>query len=356
MSHIPFERRRVANMRRLMRKRGMTSFLVTQRENVRYLTGFTGSSGVALVTRGSIALITDFRYQLQAKRETEGTRIAILKKDLLATVKETAASMGVSRLWFDESSLPVDRARRLKETGLRVKGSVDPVQEIRQRKDSREMRSIRTAVRRAEDSFEILRRFLRPGVSERQLALRLEFLMRERGAKRAAFDLIVASGPNGAMPHAGVSNRRLRAGDLVTVDFGAEADGYFCDITRTVCVGRPSTRQREIHELVLHAQREAIETIRPGIACKAVDHAARDIIASAGHGEHFGHATGHGIGLSVHEGPSVSALSKDVLQEGMVITVEPGIYIPGWGGVRIEDMVVVTDKGPRLLTSLRRDL
>jgi Xaa-Pro aminopeptidase/Xaa-Pro dipeptidase len=193
-------------------------------------------------------------------------------------------------------------------------------------------------------------------MTEQELGLRLEFLMRERGARRPAFDLIVASGANGAMPHASVSNRRLRTGDMVTIDFGAEADGYYCDITRTFCVGRPSPRQREVHALVLKAQEAAIGAIRPGASCRSVDSAARDIIAAAGHSEHFGHATGHGVGLAVHEGPTLSALSKGTLAAGMVVTAEPGVYIPGWGGVRIEDMVLVTERGHTLLTSLSRDL
>jgi Xaa-Pro aminopeptidase len=180
--------------------------------------------------------------------------------------------------------------------------------------------------------------------------------MREKGSRRAAFDIIVASGRNGAMPHASVSDRRLRAGDLVTVDFGAEADGYVCDITRTLCVGRPTARQREIHDLVRRAQQAAMDAVRPGLPCKGVDKAARDIIDAAGHKKHFGHGTGHGVGLLVHEGPTVSALSKDAVQEGMVFTVEPGVYIPGWGGVRIEDMVLVTEQGAKLLTTLPREL
>jgi Xaa-Pro aminopeptidase len=181
-------------------------------------------------------------------------------------------------------------------------------------------------------------------------------LIREKGSRRAAFDIIVASGRNGAMPHASVSGRRLHAGDLVTFDFGAEADGYYSDITRTVCVGRPNARQREVHDLVLRAQQSAIHTVRPGIACAEIDRAARTLIEKAGHGKQFGHATGHGIGLMVHEAPTLAARSKGEVREGMVFTVEPGVYIPGWGGVRIEDMVLVTKRGHRVLTGLPRDL
>jgi Xaa-Pro aminopeptidase len=237
-----------------------------------------------------------------------------------------------------------------------LRGRRDLVRELRLRKDRHELAHIRLAVRRAEESFRELKSFIRPGAREQELALKLEYLMREKGARKAAFDTIVASGGNGAMPHASVTNRRIKKGDLVTFDFGAEANGYYCDITRTYCIGRPSPRQREIHELVLQAQAAAIRSVRPGVTCTSVDAAAREMIQQAGHGKHFGHGTGHGIGLMVHEGPSVSPLSKDHVEQDMVFTVEPGVYVPGWGGVRIEDMVLVTGNGSRILTTLPREL
>ncbi len=350
------EQQRLVRLRRVLRRRTIAALLVTARDDIRYLTGFTGSAGQVLVTSRSTALITDFRYKEQAARQTRGIQIVIQKRDAAAAVRETADRLRGGRVSFDESSLTVEQVRLLRRKGLRMKGIGDPVAELRQCKDPVEISRIRKAIGRAEASFRELRLAVRPGMTERELALRLEFLMRERGASRSAFDIIVASGANGSMPHATVSDRRLRDGDLVTVDFGAEADGYFCDITRTFCIGRPSARQREVHGLVLRAQEQAIKAVRPGVPCASVDAAARDIITAAGHGDHFGHATGHGIGLAVHEGPSLSALSKQVLAPGMVVTVEPGVYIPRWGGVRIEDMVLVTDRGSRLLTSLPRDL
>lgn len=350
------EQRRVARLRERMGERGIDALLVTQRENVRYLTGFTGSAGFVVVTSGRLYLVTDFRYKLQARNETSGAAVVIQKTDWATSLKETAARIGTTTLWFDESSLTVDRLKKLRGLGLRLKGSRDPVAELRRVKDGRELAHIRTAIRRAEESFLELRKHIKPGVPERELGLRLEYLMREKGARRAAFDIIVASGGNGAMPHASVTGRRIKKGDLVTIDFGAEADGYFSDITRTVCVGAPSTRQREIHGLVFRAQQAAIEKVRPGVLCKEVDAAARNIISGAGYGKHFGHAAGHGIGLMVHEGPTLSHLSKDRLEEGMVFTVEPGVYIPGWGGVRIEDMALATGSGAKILTSLPREL
>jgi Xaa-Pro aminopeptidase len=347
---------RINGLRQLMNADGLKALLVTKRENVHYLTGFTGSAGAVLVASGRPLLITDFRYKLQAHKETSGTAVVIQKTDFPAAIREAASRAGVATLWFDESSLTLEGLKKLRKQGLTLKGHRDLVSELRKRKDKQELVNIRKAISRAEESFRELKRYIRPGARERDLALMLEMLMREKGARKAAFDTIIASGSNGAMPHAAVTDRRIKKGDLVTIDFGAEADGYFCDITRTICVGRPTARQREIHALVLSAQSAAIQSARPGVTCKAVDAAARDTIKKAGQGNNFGHGTGHGIGLMVHEGPSISPLSRDRVEQDMLFTVEPGVYIPGWGGVRIEDMVLVAEKGVEVLTTLPREL
>jgi Xaa-Pro aminopeptidase len=339
-----------------MREKRLDAFLVTRREDVRYLSGFTGSSGSLLVDSGRSCLITDFRYTVQARKETTGITILIQKKDHFTAVRDAGERMGVDTLWFDESSLTVDGVNNLKKKGFKLKGHTDLIKTLRLQKDNRELAHIRMAIRRAEEAFLELRADIKPGATEQGLASKLEYLMRDKGARRAAFDTIVASGVHGAMPHAVVTNRRIKKGDLVTFDFGAEANGYYSDITRTFCVGRPSSRQREIHALVLQAQKAAIQRISTGIACRSVDDAARKVINGAGHGKHFGHGTGHGVGLMIHEGPSVSPLSTDTVEENMVFTVEPGVYIPGWGGVRIEDMIQVTKTGARVLTTLPREL
>lgn len=350
------EQNRVNTLKQLMKTEGLAALLVTKRENVRYLTGFTGSAGSVLVASGRPCLITDFRYQLQASRQTAGIIIRIQRKDFPSALQEAAEHAAARTLWFDESSLTIEGLKKLRKQGLRLKGCRDLVGELRQRKDEQELKHIREAVRRAEESFRELKKYVRPGARERDLALRLEFLMREKGARKAAFDTIVASGKNGAMPHASATGRRIKQGDLVTFDFGAEANGYFSDITRTFCIGQPTVRQREIHALVRTAQMAAIERVRPGIACKTVDAAARDTIQKAGQGKNFGHGAGHGVGLMVHEGPVVSPLSKDRVAQDMVFTIEPGVYLPGWGGVRIEDMVLVTRNGPKVLSTLPREL
>ncbi len=343
-------------LRQLMAAEGIDALIITRREDVRYLTGFTGSAGSLLVAGGRPCLITDFRYKLQAHKESPSVTVVIQKRDFYTALRETADRRGVDTLWFDEASLTLDAVKRLKGTGLRPKGHRDLVNRLRMRKDPRELLHLRTAIRRAEESFLELLRYVRPGVTERELGIKLEYLMRDKGARKAAFDTIVASGGNGAMPHATLTNRRLRKGDLVTIDFGAEAEGYFSDITRTLCLGRPSPRQRELHEIVLAAQASAMKRIRPGVNCKTVDDAAREVIRNAGHGSHFGHGTGHGIGLMVHEGPSISPLSRDTVEADMVFTVEPGIYIDGWGGIRVEDMVLSTASGMKVLTTLPREL
>ncbi len=354
---IAEERARITRLKKLMRAEGVQALLVTRREDVRYLTGFTGSAGSVLVAGGKPVLITDFRYQLQSAREAAGARIHIQKKDLPAALAEVASSAAIGTISFDESSLTLGALKKLRNRSVRFKGHRDMVGELRRQKDARELKLISEAVRRAEVSLREMKKYIRAGARECDLALMLEFLMREKGARKAAFDSIIASGRNGALPHASVTGRRIRQGDLITIDFGAEADGYCSDITRTYCVGKPSGRQREIHALVLNAQTTAIRAIASGASCFDVDAAARNTIRNAGHGEHFGHGTGHGIGLMVHEAPSLSPLSKDRLVPGMVFTVEPGVYVPGWGGVRIEDMVALPGTGtPRVLTGLPREL
>jgi Xaa-Pro aminopeptidase len=350
------EQQRIRELKLLMKEESVRALLVTRREDVRYLTGFTGSAGSVLVASGRPCLITDFRYKTQAAIQTSGIAVQIQKKDFPSALQDAAYRAGARTIWFDESSVTIDALKKLRRQALAFRGHGDLVGELRRRKDRAEIRAISRAVSRAEESFRELKQYIRPGAREQDLALMLEFLMRGKSAKKAAFDSIIASGRNGAMPHAGVTNRRIRQGDLVTFDFGAEADGYYSDMTRTYCIGSPTARQREIHGLVQAAQSAAIKAARPGISCKAVDAVARDMIREAGHGEHFGHGTGHGIGLMVHEAPSLSPLSKDTLETNMVFTVEPGVYVPGWGGVRIEDMLLMTPRGPKVLTSLPREI
>lgn len=350
-------RSRIGRLRQLMEADGIESLLVTRREDIRYLIGFTGTAGALLVTpSGKSCLVTDFRYKVQARREAKSVSVLIQEKDMFTALGNAAEQFRVKTLTFDVSALTMEFFKKLKKQGIALRGHRDLIRVLRQRKDTQEIANIRLAIQRAENAFKLLRRSIRPGAREQELGLKLETLMREQGARKAAFDTIVASGGNGSMPHATATNRRIRKGDLVTIDFGAEANGYFCDITRTLSVGKPTAKQREIHELVLAAQSAAIKRVRIGERCKSIDDAAREMICRAGHGSHFGHGTGHGIGLMVHEGPSLSPLSEDCIEQNMVFTVEPGVYIPGWGGVRIEDMVLAAKQGAQVLTTLSKDL
>jgi len=350
------EQSRTSRLKRVLKSYDFHAFLVTRREDVRYLSGFTGSAGSLLISADRSFLITDFRYKLQARLETRGFAVHIQKTDFFTALRDIADHAGLIKIGFDESAVTVEQLKKLKKQGASFKGCRDIVGPLRKQKDEHELANIRLAVKRAEQSFRELKKYIKPGITEREIGLKLEHIMREHGSRKPAFDTIVASARNGAMPHASTTNRRLKTGDLVTIDFGAEANGYFSDITRTFCMGKPSARQQEIHALVLHAQASAVKAIRPGVTCKCIDDGARDIIGKAGYGKYFGHGTGHGVGLMVHEEPTISFRSQDRVTQNMVFTVEPGVYIPGWGGVRIEDMVLVTDTGMNVLTTLPREL
>ncbi len=275
------------------------------------------------------------------------------EKGRVQTLRRLQRKTGIRTLGF-ESSVSYEFYRRLR--GLRaptlrpVKGLVERLRAV---KDEAEIGLIKEAVRRAEAAFMDVLPHIKAGVSERAIALRLEERLKKMGSKRLPFDIIVASGPNSAMPHAGVTQRRLRPGDLVIVDWGGEAGGYCSDITRTLLLKGPGGAEKQrIYALVLAAQKKAIGAVRPGANSKEIDNTARDIIKKAGYGKCFGHGLGHGVGLDVHELPTVSAARRGRLRQGMVFTVEPGIYLPGVGGVRIEDMVVVGEKSGLRLTSL----
>ncbi len=351
--------RRLALLRQRMAA-GVPALLVTDGVNRRYLSGFTGSSGWLLVTAGEAWLITDFRYEEQAQAEAAGWTVVVYRApDRLETaLARLLGERRVTALGFDPDALTVSAHRALAEAlpGVELRPAPRLVTALRAVKDEAELALIRRAMAQAEEAFARLLPEVRPGRSERELALELEFLMRRLGADGAAFDFIVASGPRSSLPHGQPTDRRLQAGDLVTFDFGARFAGYHSDITRTVVVGRADERQREVYEVVRAAQAAALAAVREGAKAEDVDRAARDVIAAAGYGERFGHSTGHGVGLEVHEYPTLAPRRDDLLVAGMVVTVEPGVYIPGWGGVRIEDTVVVTPSGCEVLCRTPKEL
>ena len=346
----------------LLAERELDALLVTDLVNVRWLTGFTGSNGLALVGPGEQRLfLTDFRYLTQSAEQVD----AGWQRDIAAEILPAAAvSVGVPeggtlRLGFDDAHLSVKDHGTL---AARVSGGVELVaagglvEELRLVKDAGELEKIRAAAKLADAALtEVLGRGL-AGRTERDVALDLEMTMRRAGAEAVSFPPIVASGTHSALPHAEPRDVEIPAGTLVTIDWGAMLDGYASDCTRTYATGELDPRDREIYELVLEAQRTSLAAVRAGAGGREVDAVARDIITAAGHGEHFGHGLGHGVGAEVHEGPRLSQRSDSTLAVGQVVTVEPGVYVPGAVGVRIEDLAVVTEDGVEVLTGLPKEL
>ena len=346
-----------ALLRRHLRTLRVDGILITDLTNLRYLTGFTGSSGFAVITTRHALFVTDFRYQEQSGQEVRGFTIKIEHTERSREISAICRAFGIRRLGVEGHNITVEFYGRLGKQGIRIKPLPNIVQSLRIIKTPAELASIATSVRRAETAFRKLIPAIRRGTTEQKLALKFEELLKHCGCKKLPFEVIVASGPTAALPHARPTGRKLREGDLVIFDWGGECDGYFSDMTRTVLLrGKDIARQREIYDHVLEAQGRAIEKVRAGAKASDVDGAARKYIRDAGYDEYFGHGTGHGVGLAVHEKPVVSWRSREVIRENMVFTVEPGIYIPGFGGVRIEDMVVARKNGTRLLTSLSRKL
>jgi Xaa-Pro aminopeptidase len=336
--------------------RGIDGLLVTDLRNVRYLSGFSGSSACLLITKRDQLFFTDFRYEEQSKKETRGFEILIEQEERPKLALAKAKSLHIGVLGF-ETTVTYAFYKSLLRKGIRVKAVANLVEDLRTVKDQAELRLISQAAARAERAFAAVRPRIRKGVTERQVALMLEEELKKNGCASLPFDIIVAAGSNASMPHAKPTDNRIKAGDLVVVDWGGEAGGYFSDMTRTLLMaGGNLSRKIEIYETVLQANKEAVSSVRAGVHARTVDRTARDVIRKAGYAEYFGHGTGHGVGLEVHERPRISRLGKETVKAGMVFTIEPGIYLPGIGGVRIEDMVAATGSGCRLLTSLPKGL
>jgi len=348
---------RVEYLRGEMGEAGLSAFLVTSGDNRRYLSGFTGSSGAVVITRERAWLLTDFRYLEQARDQAPGFEIVRYERGLLEAVGDLLAREGCQTLGFEKEHVSFLFYQQM-ETKLKVSlvGTEGWVEKIRRSKNAREIDLIERAVEIADRVFLEVRDLIHEGVAESELALEIDYRLRKMGAEGSSFETIVASGPRSSRPHATRSARRLRKGDLVVIDFGAVYQGYCSDITRTVCIGPASSRQREVYGLVLAAQEKALETARPGMSAHDLDRVSREVIKEAGYGKAFGHGLGHGVGLAVHEAPRVAPSSDTVLEPGMVFSVEPGIYLPSWGGVRIEDLVVMEEDGVRVLTRSTKEL
>ena len=349
-----YRQRRLDGLREAAAGMGTDAFLVTRLPNVSYLTGFTGSSGYMLVTPGRTLFITDFRYKTQSALEVQGSEVVIQKGRWTEDVSSLVRELGIKRLGFEGGGMTFETHAALSGMlgGVELTPSKGVVEKLRLVKDEEEIRHITEAVRRAERGFTENLPSVAPGIPEDTAALGLECAVRRSGARKMPFDVIVASGPRAALPHGIASGKVMEGGETFIIDFGGEAGGYQSDITRSGVFGEPDKKQAEVYDIVLEAQARAIDAVRPGASCKDVDLAARGYIASKGYGDCFGHGLGHGVGLEVHEAPSVSPMGEETVEAGMVFTIEPGIYIPGWGGFRIEDMVLVTNDGCQVLTSL----
>ncbi|TVY04439.1 M24 family metallopeptidase [Cohnella terricola] len=349
---------RIARLRESIAKTDGKALLVTNSLNRRYLTGFTGSSGVVLVSADQAAFITDFRYTEQAAQQAAGFEIVKHGADIHATVAELLRAWNVDALLIEEQNVTYATYKKMEQAFAPAKllPSDGIVENLRVIKDEAEIAILQEAADLADRTFAHILGFIKPGVSERSIALEMEMFMRSQGAASSSFETIVASGERSALPHGVASDRLIGKDEFVTFDFGAYYQGYCSDITRTIVVGKASDKHREIYGIVKEAQQHALDHLRPGMTGKEGDALTRDIIASYGYGEYFGHGTGHGIGLEIHESPRLSMTGDIVLAPGMVVTVEPGIYLPGFGGVRIEDDVVMTDKGIRILTNSPKQL
>jgi Xaa-Pro aminopeptidase len=326
--------------------------------DLRYLTGFTGSSAFAVVTTQQALLLTDVRYVEQATQQCPGWRIRRHGRPATTALAAAVQGAGVRRLAFEPAGLTVALWTELR-AGLpqtTLEPAAGTVTALRACKEAAEVAAIARACAVSDAAFAKLLPLLRPGARERDVARQLEELLYRHGADAIAFESIVASGPNSALPHARPARRPLARGDLIIFDFGARVDGYCADITRTVVVGRASAAQRRLYGAVREVQAAAVEALRAGVRCADVDGAAKRAIAAAGYGKYPTHSLGHGLGLAVHEGPFLRARSDELLAAGHVVTVEPGIYLPGFGGVRIEDTVVIEEQGCRVLTSTSREL
>jgi Xaa-Pro aminopeptidase len=350
----------------------LDALIVTTPTNIRYLTNHTGTAGTVVVTADAVHLLIDFRYEaaVQALQASAAACPALRVWPVPASYDEALlaclSEIAVSTVGFEAGHLTVARhdwlvrSAAVKGAQIAFRATERAVEQLRMIKDATEVAMLREAARRLTRIAQTAITAVRPGVTERTVAGALEAAMRDAGYERLAFDTIVGSGPNSALPHYRAGDRVLSNGDLVVLDFGGVLDGYCCDLTRTVSVGAPSVEARRVYDAVREAQQAAIAAVKPGAAATTVDAAARNVLEHHGLGEAFGHGTGHGLGLDVHEEPRITRPRPDVpdvpLERGMVFTIEPGAYLPGWGGVRIEDDVLVTDNGCEVLTDVPRDL
>ena len=351
---------RLEKLRERLEAIGVEAFLVSSPESRRYLSGFTGSAGYLLVSRDNAVLSTDFRYTEQAAEQAPGFQVERIKGSL-EWFPDLCSRLKVKTVGFEGSDISVNTYQGLvnaiKDSGssdIRLKSTNGLVERIRGIKDSKEIELLARAVEIADQAIDEIGPTIEPGQTEAEVAWKLEKAMRERGAEALSFDIIVGAGPNGALPHHRAADVAIGNGEPVVIDMGCKYQGYCSDLTRTLFVGEPDHTFRKVYDLVLGAQLAAEATLEGGMTAGDVDKLARSMIEEAGYGENFGHGLGHGVGLAIHEYPPISPNSEAVMEDGMVFTVEPGIYISGWGGVRIEDVAVLESGRARVLSKARK--
>lgn len=351
---------RIERVRNILSGKALDGLVVTGRANTFYLSGFSGSTSYLLIGQRKAWLIVDFRYTIQARNQVyEGIEVAEQDDSFLASLDKILADEGMNAIGFEGTQLSFDEYERFRTKlphARRLESVGNEIDLLRIRKDDREIEAIAQAVRLGDQVFDHILKVVRPGIRESELAAEMEYQMRKLGASGPSFATIVASGERSAMCHALASENSIRPGDALVLDFGVIYRHYCSDMTRTIFIGDPGEEMKKIYRIVREAQQAALDCLESGMKARDADRTARDIIARAGYGAHFGHSLGHGVGIEVHEEPRLSLKSEDILQDGMVFSVEPGIYVEGLGGVRIEDLVALTGGKPRILTGSTKDM
>jgi len=349
--------KRVDNVREKLEELDLDALLVTNMYNVRYLANFTGTTGLVVITKEEAYFVTDFRYTEQAAAQAQGFEIIKNEGLIYEEVAKIVKKDNIQNLGFEDTNITYATFTKINEIiDCELKPVTGLVEKLREVKTEDEIEIIQEAVNIAEKGFDYILGFVKPGITEIEVANELDFYMRKLGATEVSFDTIVASGIRSAMPHGVASDKIIENGDMVTIDFGCYYKGYVSDMTRTFAVGDPGEQLKEIYEIVYQANKKVAEVAKAGMTGAELDAVARDYITEHGYGESFGHTTGHGIGLEIHEGPAISFRNEEALVENNVITNEPGIYIPGLGGVRIEDDLVITKDGNYNLMSSPKEL
>lgn len=340
----------VDRVKLLLEEKNLDGILLYKPENRRYASGFTGSTGYVLITKTDAKFITDFRYTEQAATQCDGFEIIEISNT--RTIIDVLNESVLSKLGVEEDFMTYGEF--IEFTGKLAETDIVPLEgailKLRSVKTPDEIKNIEKAANITDEAFKYILKFIQPGLTELDIALELEFFMRKKGAGKLSFEPIIASGERSSLPHGVASDKIVEIGDMITLDFGCVYNGYCSDMTRTIVLGRPDGKQKEIYDIVLEAQKTSLEAVRPGITGAELDAIARKIISSSGYDQYFGHGLGHGVGLEVHELPHINTRGDVPMEPGMVITIEPGIYIPNFGGVRIEDLVFVTNSGYKVLS------